>query len=1052
MKRYLVFPLVLALALMALVLTAAMGHARSPASSVSPAETTQTAAVPYAFTGFTLVTPTIDGVFSGALLDGDGTASAGAGAAHPTKFVEQKPFDAADGVYYQDTDGNGFASAGDDYWLDDGDGIYGGPPGDAVILGAPLLGGAGSPVDALAGETALAYNDAELADNNRYDDGEDIYLVDSAGEFRGAMQRIVYDPLNPGQVLAHVYVANNADTVFMHNDFMVDAEAVWIDGDGTATTGSGAQVEIGFPAYTNTVSSTVSVQLFGHWFSTADDVYWKSTGPLTDTWSSFGDALWLDVGDDGVYNAGVDAVIVDTGALADGEAGRELNSDGPAPTYNFTYDDANGNDAWDDGEDIATLDGDETYDWNYFDDRWSWLVDGDGDATDGRGAEALARIDGNTWFQAADAVYHWDADANGDWNDGDGLWIDENGDGDFDDGVDRVLIRGDMTGGESGKLLQVELVDGDGDATDGPGAENTARRGQTAFEFEDNVFWYDVFDDDNWFWSSGDGLWIDDDGDGAFSDGVDRVLVRGSMAGGEVGLRLSASAHHLGYDDGEVDLNGRYDPGEDVYAANTYLAYDDLEVNFNGAYDPGEDVYDRDYIEIWVYAEGDAAQVPTDIYHPDLEPGLRDVGFRVHVNGIRVDDPGDDYDAPTGFQAAAGWGASRGAPSLFVPPGNYNRHYEYKLSSASAGAPLHLVSDGGRVDALAPDAPRVWETDHKINWATCEFTWITHWKDIRRGRDNFQGFGSASGQRQESVMLGWLHPPPPPPPAPPIVVKEPLLDFVLFDPSYPFGENVCWSILVYNPGPGDLGLIELQDHLPAGWNGNVAHVTTHPPGVPVQVAPGPDGPMIQLPNGLPEGGWVEVIVCAGGPLAPTATDVVNSVDGEMDTDGDDIPDTPIPGDSVSTPIVTLPDVWLFKVPDRDEVAPGQSVTWRIGVANAGRTTVDDAELQDDIPDGLKVKTQSGTQPSGEDVTLPLGTLPRGDVRIVSLETEVEATVVPSTTLTNTLILTGEFTASLFGFPVTFPYSTTASASIHVTEPVACEGCITYLPLIMRAAP
>lgn len=991
----------------------------------------------------------VDGVFTGVLIDGDGTATAGIGSAHPTKFIEQKKFDPVDRVYYQELDGTTGASAGDAYWIDDGDGTFEGSPADAVIAGAPADGTAGTRVDALAGETAIAYNDAEINDNNRYDDGEDIYLVDSAGEFRGAMQRVISDPFRPGQTLAHIYIANNADTMFMHNDFIVDAESVWIDGDGTTTAGPGAQSAIGFQPFTNTISSTLSVQFFGRWFTTDDNVYWKSTGTYTDTWSSFGDALWLDAGDDGTYNAGSDSIIVDTGTLQDGDTGRELNSDSRTPTYNFTYNDANGNGRWDDGEAIGTLDGDEIHDWNYFDDRWSWLVDGDGDATDRRGTEDETRIDGNTWFQAGDNVRHWDADANGDWNAGDGLWIDDDGNGLFSAGVDRVLVRGNMSGGEAGKLLQVALVDGDGDATDGSGAENSARRGQTPFTFEDNVLWYDVLDDNNWFWSAGDGLWIDTDGDSRFSAGVDRVLVRGSMSGGESGIRLSASAHHFGYDDGEVALNGRYDPGEDIYAANTYLAYDDMEVAFNSAYDPGEDIYDRDYIEIWVYAEGDAAQVPIDMYHPDLEPGLRDVGFRVHVNGIRIDDPGDDYDAPTGFQAAAGWGRSRGAaPSISA--GGYNRHYEYKLTSAAADTPVHLVSNGTRVGLgpqneepgalLAPNAPRIWETDHKINWDTCEITWITHWKDLRRGNDNFQGFGSSSGQREESIFVDWLHPPPPPPPEPPIVVKEPLFGPIIVSPSALFVENYCWSIFVFNPNDQELGSIELRDHLPNGWSGGAWVLAHQPAGIQVKITDGPDGPVIQFPDGLPAWGWVEIVVCAGGEVAPSAEEVINRVEGDVDHDGDpDTPPEPVSGDSSGVPVVLEPEIELSKRPDRDEVEPGGSVTWRIGVANTGEVPVDDAELVDDVPEGLKPRTQAGTQPSGTDQTLPLGTLGRGDVHIFELETEVDASVAPSTTLTNTITLAGEFTTQLTG---TRPYTRTISASIHITEPTECTVCIT----------
>jgi hypothetical protein len=964
--------------------------------------------------------PVIDGVFTGALIDGDGTATNGVGRAHPTKFIEQKPFDAADNVCYEDVDGDGQAGAGDAFWIDNGDGVYD-QDEDAIIVGSPTPG-AGTLVDALAGETAVAYNDAEIDDNNSYDDGEDIYLVDSEGEFLGApIQRVVYDPLVPynEEVLAHIYIANTTNTVFMHNDFIVDSESIWIDGDGTATEDSGAQTEIGFRPFTNAISNTLNVQLFGRWFTTDDDVYWKAA--LTDTWSGGLDYLWLDVDDDGIYNAGSDQVIFKGmwAAPVDGDTGRELNSDGPAPTYNFTYNDENGNAQWDDGEDIGTLDGDEIYDWNYFDDRWSWLVDGDGVATDDRGDEDLTRIDGNTWFQAGDAVYHWDADGNGDWNKGDGLWIDADGNGEFEDDADELLVRGNMTGGETGKLLQVDLVDGDGSLSGGAGSENTTRHGQTAFALTDNVFWYDA--DDDWFWSTGDGLWIDEDGDGLFSNAADSVILLGDMSDGVSGARLSASAHHFGYDDGEVAPNGQYDLGEDVYAANTYLAYDDFEVDFNGAYDSGEDIYDRDYIEIWVYAEGDAAQVPIDMHHPELEPGLRDVGFRVHVNGIRVDDPSDDYDAPTGFQAAAGWGRSRGAPTADAPAGGYNRHYEYKLTSAAASTQTHMTSNGMRVDTASPKAPRGKEINvtHKIDWETCEMTSITHWKDLVRGRDpGYQEFGSSSGQREETVMLDWLHPTPPLT-SPFGVGKNPLSGPLIPDP---FFNRYCWNILIYNLEDEPRGPTVLSDTLPDGWFLCDWDWNTHPPTITVEVDDDdPSNPVIRLPDGLPSGSVVQVTLCAckEGPVEQ----ISNRVEGETDHDND--PDTepkPIPPVESSIPALYEPEILLFKIADSAEVTPGGRVIWRIGVINTGRVAVNKARIEEELPAGL---TSDGAPP------LP-DTLGPGHVSIIVVEAEVSDTLAPSTTLTNTVTLEGEFTTSS---GETRAYSTSVSASVHVTEVV-----------------
>ena len=176
----------------------------------------------------------IDGVFTGVLIDSDGTLSGGIGVTNTIAkgFIELKKFDVVDKILYQDKNGSQRADAGDAYWIDDGDGVF--DRDDREIVGNPTLGNPGKPVNALKPyeEIAVAYNDAEINDNNQYNDGEDIYMVDSVDEFRGAMQRVIYDPLNlgSGQVLAHIYIANNTNTVFMHNDFIVDTEAVWIDG------------------------------------------------------------------------------------------------------------------------------------------------------------------------------------------------------------------------------------------------------------------------------------------------------------------------------------------------------------------------------------------------------------------------------------------------------------------------------------------------------------------------------------------------------------------------------------------------------------------------------------------------------------------------------------------------------------------------------------------------------------------------------------------------------------------------------------------------------
>jgi hypothetical protein len=169
-----------------------------------------------------------------------------------------------------------------------------------------------------------------------------------------------------------------------------------------------------------------------------------------------------------------------------------------------------------------------------------------------------------------------------------------------------------------------------------------------------------------------------------------------------------------------------------------------LEVDPNFNYDPGEDIYDRNYLEIWVYAEGENTSTLFDNndFAPDREPALRDIGFRVHLNGMRVDDAApitstrtiSDYDAPGGVQAAAGWGPSHGyvGPS-FAPPdpayGGFNRHYEYRLPRQGGQIGSAQVAIGR---AYQPQKPFEKQIVEILPDCPVRITFI--WKDIRRNK------------------------------------------------------------------------------------------------------------------------------------------------------------------------------------------------------------------------------------------------------------------------------------------------------------------------------
>ena len=130
----------------------------------------------YSFTGSPIVTPTIDGVFTGLFVDSDGTLTPGAGVKDPLAFVDEKQFDALDNVYWHDPTGlfRTWQPLTMTLWLDgDDNGIYQTAPfTDVVIAGViPISGTSGSELNGLSafptgssplGFSPFVYSDAEF--------------------------------------------------------------------------------------------------------------------------------------------------------------------------------------------------------------------------------------------------------------------------------------------------------------------------------------------------------------------------------------------------------------------------------------------------------------------------------------------------------------------------------------------------------------------------------------------------------------------------------------------------------------------------------------------------------------------------------------------------------------------------------------------------------------------------------------------------------------------------------------------------------------------------
>jgi uncharacterized repeat protein (TIGR01451 family) len=1098
-----------------------------PSLSIAPPTNRVQATAAYTYTGSTIVTPTIDGVFTGQFVDGDGITtpySGTVGVKSPLSFVDEQLFDAADRVYWTDPTYPSLSAftawqpQTQTLWLDNNnDGIFQTAPyTDAIIVGKTIVSGttgfelnglSSSPLIASGspyGFSPFVYNDAEYIypplskANNRYDFGEDIYYIggffmtgyppmyiDPISEFRGAQQVLAPDPDNPhGPAIAHLYWTQDANYLYFHNDFLVDSVAPYYDFQGAPFL-AGDNGFIDSDGTTTPLSGIAATDRIGidpaqrQWFTSTDRVAWYDADQ-NGRWTPSLDALWPDSSNN-VYNGGGDAVIVYAGgALTIGITATAILD--PA-WYDFVYRDDNNSQSWDSGEDIWALTGDEMWDYNYFDNKVTWLIDGDGAATTGRGADDPARVDGDQWFRTTDQVYFYDANGDSEWTDGvDALWKDINGNGTYQSGTD-TLIRSDsivvpVNTSISMTLLATQFVDGDGTASNGAGLQNSLGFDYTPtpFQSSDQVYWHDA--DNSNDWSSGDSLWKDNAADGVYQTGDSAIISGTAFLSGTTGTLLSSGAHWIGYDDGEVNYNGQYDSGEDIVASNNRFAYDDLEITPNFKYDLGEDIYDRDYIEIWTYAEGNNAN--TDFDHggfaPDREPNNRDIGFRVHLNGIRIDNTpsitttrvSDDYDSPAGIQAAAGWGPSRGfvgpmAGSLIDPAfAGFNRHYEYRL-------PRHGGTVSGLSAALRSTKPQLpFEDQIIIIFPDCSVKITYIWKDIRQSSPGTytgpsgRAYGSSAGKA--TVWAHVDHPSPAVPVSPPVKTD-------LSDPYYPQDMVVTrapnatpmppqsfFDVFVPNnlQVPTEMTRLDLVGTDPLG---TLQPVSVQAGDMHTQFNPSTN---IGSAFNIPDKGWVEVGVgttyaCCG----PTADQPITNTVAATATTGSGtfpVPGSPAGDSHMFSTTITLT---LFKTSTPiTQVTAGGRLTYTIGYENRSPFPVSGLKISDTLPMSLTDR-QAWPVDSFFDVFFeisPTIMLP-GDRGQVKISGNISPTIQSGSRITNVVTITFRLPVGFGGLGAIPPGPAggglgglalnTATHSVLVN---AANQYWVYLPITLKSYP
>lgn len=195
------------------------------------------------------------------------------------------------------------------------------------------------------------------------------------------------------------------------------------------------------------------------------------------------------------------------------------------------------------------------------------------------------------------------------------------------------------------------------------------------------------------------------------------------------------------------------------------------------------------------------------------------------------------------------------------------------------------------------------------------------------------------------------------------------------------GDTVVLTATVTNAGPGTPSSPTLTVVVPAG--------TTF-----VSAAPGCtyDASTRTVTCSLPADGLepgeqlsrtVTVTVDAGrtDPLQATATAASASADSDPSNDGA----------ALVVPVVTTAGLSLAKTVDRDQAAPGQTVTYSLLVRNSGPADARDVVVSDALPAGTTYAADdAGCTVTGQLVRCDLGTVAAGTQRTVLLRATVEA--------------------------------------------------------------
>lgn len=310
------------------------------------------------------------------------------------------------------------------------------------------------------------------------------------------------------------------------------------------------------------------------------------------------------------------------------------------------------------------------------------------------------------------------------------------------------------------------------------------------------------------------------------------------------------------------------------------------------------------------------------------------------------------------------------------------------------------------------------------------------------------------------------------------------------------GNNVTYTLTATNTGPSDATSVVVADNIPDGIKitsvtGTVGTTTiassaiTIPTSAQDDTAANADDISIAIANLAASGvNATATITIVGVVLPATRGSLVNAASISTTASGVTESDNTNNSASVTNTVTATTNLQIAKANNPNPVIAGQTLTYTIDVTNAGPSTATAVNLTDNLPDGIKITSVTGTVGSTSlattAFTIPTtsqdDTAANNDDLIVNIGTlipNVSTTTTPTTGSRATITIVGTVLGDTRGTitnsvsvvsaenttPAATTSSTTANASLDLTitkvdtpDPVSNNGTLTYTLSVTNSGP